>query len=453
MKDISFFFNPKSIAVIGASPTSGKLSNVVLKSLKEGYKGEIYPVNPKYDSIDELKCYQRAGDIKKAIDVAIVIVPSNAVLQALDDVVNAKAKGAIVVSAGFKETDSKGADMEKAIQDIAVNKGLRIIGPNCMGLYDSFSGVDTFFIPRERLERPGKGGLSIVSQSGSFALSIMDTLAMEGIGVARIVNYGNRADVSESDLLEFFADDEDTKVVAVYIEAVEDGRRFVDAAKRCSDKKPVIAIKVGKYEAGAKAAKSHTGAIAGRYEIYRAAFKKAGVREVSGYDDFLDACRVFSMQRYANGKKVFIVTDGGGIGVSIADSCISAGLRLAELPEDTKTNLSKKLPSFCSIGNPTDLTGSVTDDDYKIALDSGLKYSDIAIVAALWGPPQLTDKLVYNIKEVSERLNKPVIICSAGGRYAMEKKKLFEASGLPVFLTPEGAVRAAGLLINSKMIK
>ncbi|HBO83535.1 MAG TPA: CoA-binding protein [Deltaproteobacteria bacterium] len=464
-ENIGFFFNPDSIAVIGASQAYGKLSNVLLRSLKKRFKGSIYPVNPKYNSINGLKCYTGVKAIEGGVDIAVLIVPSNAVIQALKDAADAGIKGAIVISAGFKETGKSGSLMEDEIKGIVNGHGIRVIGPNCMGIYDSFSGVDTFFIPEERLERPEKGGLSIVSQSGSFAVSIMDTLAMEGIGLARIVNYGNRVDVGESDLLEFLADDDNTKVVALYIEAVQDGKRFVDAAKRCSEKKPVIAIKVGRHEAGANAAKSHTGAIAGRYEIYRAAFKKAGIIEVSGYDELLDACKVFSMQRPANlspvsstgqalqdlsrdGKKVFILTDGGGVGVSLTDLCIEMGLDVIALPEDAKNNLSQKLPSFCSIANPIDLTGSVTDNDYKIALEEGLKYSDIAIVAALWGPPGLTDKLVYNIKEVSKRLNKPVIICSPGGRFTQEKKKLFEENGLPVFATPEDAVRAAGLLAN-----
>ncbi|MBI5892069.1 MAG: acetate--CoA ligase family protein [Deltaproteobacteria bacterium] len=447
-KNINFFFNPQSIALIGASPTPGKLSNVLLQSLKKRFKGNIYPVNPKYKSIDNLKCYAAANEIKEKIDIAVLIVPSNLVLQTLNDTANAGAKGAVVISAGFKETGNSGASQEEEIKKLVNKTGMRVIGPNCMGLYDSFSGVDTFFISEDRLQRPEKGGLSIISQSGSFAVSIMDTLAMEGIGIARVVNYGNRVDVGENDLLDFFAGDENTKIVALYIEAVEDGKRFIETAKKCSSKKPVIAIKVGKFDAGAKAAKSHTGAIAGRYEIYKAAFKKAGIIEVSGYNGLLDACRVFSMQEKANGKKVFILTDGGGVGVSLTDSCIEMGLDAAPLPEEAKTELSKKLPAFCSIANPLDLTGSVTDNEYKIALEQGLKHYDIAIVAALWGPPGLTDNLVSYIKDVSEKLKKPVIICSPGGRFTQDKKRLFESKGLPVFLTPEDAVKAAVLLTD-----
>ncbi|MBI5682231.1 MAG: acetate--CoA ligase family protein, partial [Deltaproteobacteria bacterium] len=226
---------------------------------------------------------------------------------------------------------------------------------------------------------------------------------------------------------------------------------------------------VGKYSTSALAVRSHTGAIAGRYEIYRAAFKKAGIIEASGYNELLDACKVFSMsaspvcrdagtgrqprqagmQEPAKGNKVFILTDGGGVGVSLTDLCIEMGLDAAPLPEDAKTQLSKKLPSFCSIANPIDLTGSVTDNEYKAALEEALKHYDIAIIAALWGPPGLTDNLVYYIKEVSERFKKPVIICSPGGRYTQEKKRLFESNGLPVFSTPEDAVRAAVLLYRA----
>ncbi|MBI5682678.1 MAG: CoA-binding protein, partial [Deltaproteobacteria bacterium] len=229
---MDLFFNPKSIAVVGASPSQEKLGNVLLKSLIKRFKGIVYPVNPKYKSIDDLKCYAKVSDIREAIDVSVLIVPSGMVLQALNDNVSAGVKGAVIISAGFKETGRSGASMEDEIKNIISKTGIRVIGPNCMGIYDSFSGVDTFFIPEDRLQRPHKGGLSIISQSGSFAVSIMDTLAMEGIGVARVVNYGNRVDVGENDLLDFFAGDENTKIVALYIEAVEDGKRFIETEKK-----------------------------------------------------------------------------------------------------------------------------------------------------------------------------------------------------------------------------
>lgn len=454
MKDISFFFNPGSVAIIGASPMHGKLSHAIMDNLREtGYPGRVYPVNPHYTSVNGMTCYQSITHIKEDVDIAIVCVPASAVLDALNDIVRKGVEGAIIVSAGFKEIGGEGAVLEQRIQEIANKTGIRIMGPNCLGIFDNISRLDTFFILRERIKRPPPGGLSILSQSGSFAGTIMDTLAAEGLGVAKIVNYGNRVDVGESDCLEYLAEDETTKVVGLYMESVDDGRRFLEAAKRCANEKPVFAIKVGRHGAGASAAKSHTGAIAGRYEIYRAAFKKAGVIEVRGYSEFLDACRVLGKQRRTDGKKALIITDGGGMGASIADACEDMGLDVAKLSDTLKETITPKLPLFCALANPIDLTGSVADDDYAMVLKEGLKEYDVAIVMVLWGPPGLTDRLVAMLADASSELEKPIIICSPGGEYTRRKNKMFEEVGLPVFSSPEGAARAAWLLVNDKTSK
>ncbi len=448
--DISFFFNPRSIAIVGASPVAGKLSHAIMNSLREiGFPGKIYPVNPKYKSIDAVKCYQSATDIKADVDVAIICTPSSQVLGAMEDVARKKARGAIIVSAGFKEIGKEGAEMEERLKKISKETGIRIMGPNCLGVFDNISKIDTFFILRERVRRPQIGGLSILSQSGSFAGTIMDELSAEGLGVAKIVNYGNRVDVGESDCLEYMAEDKSTKVVGVYMESVDDGKRFLEAAGRCAQKKPVFAIKVGRHEAGASAAKSHTGAIAGRYEIYSAAFKKAGIIEVKGYSEFLDACKILSKQYPADGKRVLIVTDGGGMGASIADACNDFGLQVAEPPQGIKDTLASKLPPFCAVGNPIDLTGSVTDDDYVMAVKEAMGEYDVTIVMVLWGPPLLTDKLIRMLKNAADEIKKPVIICSPGGEYSHKRNKMFEEAGLPVFSSPEEAARAAAVLAKT----
>jgi acyl-CoA synthetase (NDP forming) len=445
--DVSFFFNPKSIAIVGASPNHGKLSYVILESLKRiGFPGVIYPVNPKYTSISDLRCYSSVMEIGEGIDLAVIAVPAPLVLSALIDA-GRKIKGAIIVSAGFKEAGEEGRRLEEGIKDLSQREGIRIMGPNCMGLYDTISKVDTFFIPAERIGRPGRGGVSILSQSGSFAATIMDEMASEGIGVARVVSYGNRVDVGESDYLGFLADDKDTRVVALYMESVDDGRRFIEAASRCARKKPVIAVKVGKREAGVSAARSHTGAMAGRYEIYRAAFRKAGIIEVAGYEGLKDACKVLNIWGQVKGKRVLIISDGGGIGVGIADACEEMGLEVPPLKEAARKRLSKRFPNFYSFGNPIDLTGSATDDDYVTALKDGLKDGfDIAIVALLWGPPQLTDGLVGRLSEAIRDSDKPVIICSPGGRFTCNMNRAFGERGIPVLTTPESAARAAAVL-------
>ena len=447
--DISFFFNPRSIAVIGASPIPGKLSYVILENLKKGgFLGAIYPVNPKYKFINEKRCYSSIAEIGSDIDIAVIALPAHVVAESLKSA-GKKVKGAIIVSSGFKEMGDEGIKLEQDIKEIAEKNRIRVMGPNCLGIYDTISNVDTFFIPRDRIGRPDKGGISIISQSGSFAGTIMDELAYEGIGVARVISYGNRVDVGETDCLEFLTDDDATKVVALYIESIDDGRRFIDAASRCTRKKPVIAVKVGRRDAGVHAARSHTGAMTGRYEIYSAAFKKAGIIEVNGYEELKDACRVLNVYSLAKAKRVLIITDGGGIGVRIADACDNSGLEVTGLSEEIKKSLSSKLPPFCSVGNPIDLTGSVTDEYYITALEEGLKDGfDIAIVTVLWGPPQLSEELVDKLKGAIQRHNTPIIICSPGGKFTKKINSIFEGKGIPVFSTPESAVRAAAILAS-----
>ncbi len=447
-KGLDLFFNPRSIAIVGASEKPGKLSGKILQSLRSsGFKGKIYPVNPRYRSVGGEKCFQTVSDIKEGVDLAVFAVPAPSTVEALKQV-GGKTHAAIIVSGGFSEVGEEGKALEKEIKEISKTAGIRVIGPNCMGIYDNFSKLDTFFITGERIKRPGEGTLSIISQSGSFALTAMDELAAEGVGVARVISYGNKADVNESDCLEFLAEDDRTKAVAVYIESVEEGRRFVEAASKCSAKKPVMAVKVGKMGAGVKAAHSHTGAIAGRYEVYKAAFRKARIIELEGYEDFIGACKVFGMQKSARGNRVIIITDGGGIGVGLADACAKMCLDVAPLNEDVREDLQALFPKYFAVSNPLDLTGSATDEMYSEALEKTMEGDsyDIAIVAAMWGPPALTDDLAELLADKTSVIKKPVIICSPGGEYTRKRIGLFQKAGLPVFQTPESAARAAAAL-------
>lgn len=447
-KNMDFFFEPRSVAVVGASEAPGKLSAVIMDSLlSSGFTGKVIPVNPKYSSVKGLKCFPSVSEIENGVDIAVYALPASLTLRALRDAEN-KVKGAIIVSGGFGEAGDEGRALERGIKDIVKETGIRVIGPNCMGIFDAVSGLDTFFIPRTRIARPLRGSLSIISQSGSFAITAMDELASAGVGVARVVSYGNKTDVSEADCLRFLSEDPHTKAVALYIEAIEDGRAFIEAAAVCASKKPVFAIKVGRHGAGALSALSHTGAIAGNYEAYRAAFRKSGVMELDGYEEFIAACKAFGSVTEAKGPRVVIITDGGGMGVSIADECAEAGLEVPPLSEDLKERVREGLPSYFSINNPIDLTGSVTDEMYADALDKTLSDDsfDIAIVAALWGPPGLTDELPALLSERAQGIKKPVLVCSPGGAFTRSKADLFIKCGFPVFQTPEAAVKAASIL-------
>ncbi|MBI5235603.1 MAG: acetate--CoA ligase family protein [Deltaproteobacteria bacterium] len=448
--DPNFFFKPETVAVIGATEASGKISGIIMDSLaSSGFQGRIYPVNPKYSSVKGYECYPSIGAIGEAVDVAIVALPAFAVAQALEEAAS-RVRGAIVIGGGFSEAGEAGQALERELKSLAVKTGMRIIGPNCMGIYDTVSRLDTFFIPPERIKRPGTGHLSVVSQSGSFAVTAMDELASESTGIARVISYGNSSDVNESDLLEFLADDEHTSAVAMYLEAVVDGQRFIKAAARCAAKKPVMAVKAGRGGAGQRATFSHTASIAGRYEIYKAAFKKAGIIELDGYEEFIAACKVFgaAKARPSGGARVMIITDGGGVGVALADECARRGLEAVPLKKEVEDGLSSMLPPYFAVGNPLDLTGSATDEWFASSLEKTMAGDDydVAIVAALWGPPGLTDGLARGIAVKADESGKPVIICSPGGEYSRDKSRLFTGAGLPVFSTPESAVRAASIL-------
>lgn len=448
---IDSFFQPHSIALIGASVQEEKISNVILKSLIQfGFKGKIYPINPRYKEVEGLRCYPAIGSIRGKIDLAVYAIPAERVPDAIKEA-KGKVKGAIVVSGGFKESGPKGMALEKELKSAAVSSGIRVIGPNCLGIVDTVSRMDTFFVPPGRAKRPPRGKLAILSQSGSFAVTAMDELASQGIGISRIVSYGNRADVDEAECLEFLASDKETGAVALYMESVEDGRRFVEAAGKCAARKPVMAVKVGKAQAGMAAAASHTGALAGRYELYRAAFRKAGLIEADGYEEFIAGCKALSTSGPPASKRVFIITDGGGIGVNIADACSRLNLEMPPIEKEAADELRASLPSFFSVSNPMDLTGSVTDELFGLALEKALQNDTygLAIIAALWGPPALTDRLPAVIAGVGRRMKKPVLVCSPGGEFTRKKDALFRRQGLPVFRTPEEAARAAAVLAKA----
>ncbi|MCQ1537352.1 acetate--CoA ligase family protein [Methanosarcina sp. KYL-1] len=450
-RNLDFFFKPESIALIGASPNPGKLSHTILESLRDiGFSGKLYPVNPGYREIEGLKCYAAPGEINDRIDLAIFAVPASAVLEILRGPVE-NIKGAVIVSSGFRETGEEGKRMEAELKSLLKEKRIRAIGPNCLGIYDTVSKVDTFFIGSDKVERPVRDGISVLTQSGSFAAMIMDEMANEGIGVARVVSYGNKADVDENDCLEFLSEDGATKAVVLYIEAVGDGRRFLDVASRCVKKKPVVALKVGKREPGARAASSHTGAVSGMYEAYEAAFRKTGIIEVAGYEELKDACKALNRYSPVSGKRALIITDGGGIGISIADACEEAGLEVPELPEEAVLRLKEKLPPFASVRNPIDLTGSVRDEHYVAALREAFgERFDLAIVSLLWGPPLLSEGVAEKIRDFADNSGKPVLICSPGGKFSRKMASAFTAAGMPVFFTPESAVRAAAVLCGRK---
>ena len=446
------FFNPQSIAIIGATENEQNITSVIFNNLFEmGYKGTITPVNPHHDKVFGLKCYPSILDCKDNIDLSIIAISSDHIPEVLKQHIKRGIKNVIILSGGFAETGNKGMVLEEEVKRLSRENSIRIIGPNCIGVLDNYSNFSTFFLSWAKVKRPSKGYLSILSQSGSYAISMLDMLALEGIGVTKFVSYGNRADVGESELIEYLTRDDSTRVIGIYMESVDDGRRFIQVSSRCSRDKHMVVLKVGRRDSGINAARSHTGAIAGRYEIYKAAFKKSGILEVNNLEEFVDSCKVLLMQKPARGNKILVLTNGGGFGVAVSDVCSVMGLDIAQTPSMIKESFSKHFPDFFIFNNPIDLTGSAGDEDFGFALKTAFvdnDFYDAAIIIPLMPPPTMTEGVVDIITQRAKESGKPVVVCTIGGVYTKKIKEQFELKNIPVYLSPERAVKAMNILVE-----
>ncbi len=446
------FFNPQSVAIIGATENPQNITSTIIQNLFEmDFKGRVVPVNPHHNKVFGLKCYPSLLDIKEKIELSVLAISSKHVIDILDQHVGPGIKNSIIISGGFAETGNKGEENEENVKKKCIENGIRVIGPNCLGVLDNYSDFSTFFLPWSKVKRPPKGYLSILSQSGSYSISMLDMLSLEGIGVSKFVSYGNRADVGESELIEYLTEDETTNVIGIYMESVDDGRRFIRASSRCSRDKHMVVLKVGRQDSGVDAARSHTGAIAGKYEIYRAAFKKSGIVEVNNLEEFIDACKVLSMQKPAKGNKILVLTNGGGFGVSVSDMCGAIDLDVAKTPSVIKESLSKHFPDYFILNNPIDLTGSSGDKDFGTVLETAFvnnDYFDAAIVIPLMPPQTMTEQVVDIISQSAEKAGKPVVVCTICGEYTKKVKGLYELKGIPVFPSPGRAVKAMSVLVD-----
>ncbi len=440
------FFNPKSIAVIGASRDPHKPGHVIFRNLLEGFKGKVYPVNPNAEEILGKPCYPFISKLPEKPDLAVIAIPAPLVPGVLDEVGKAGIKAAIIISAGFSEIGN--LQLEKRLVKTAKKHGIRILGPNCLGIYDPYTGLDTFFLPRYKLERPKAGNIAFISQSGALGSVMLDWMAMKGYRISRFISYGNAADIDEADLLEFLEKDRKTRVICAYFEGVREGRRVYQIAKRVSRKKPIIALKAGNTEAGGRATLSHTGSLAGSPQVYQAAFKQAGVIQAGGLEEMFDFARTLATQPKPRGPRVLIITNGGGFGVLATDAVVQAGLKLSRLSHPEK--LKKQFPPHVVISNPMDLTGDADAERYRKALQVALKdpQVDMILLISLFQIPTLTAEIVDVIQEFSGR--KPLVVVAAGGRYTEALKKPLEDSGIPCFSYPERAAKALAVLWKGK---
>ena len=455
-------FKPQSIALIGAAHTEEKLGGVILKSLLK-FKGRVYPVNPKYKELMGIKAYPAAADIPEPVDLTIIMRPAAEVPEIISSLRD-KTKTIIIMSSGFAETGENALQdkVKKAGRDI----GARMLGPNCMGLYNPYHRLDTFFLPENRLKRPKKGNVSVVSQSGAILSCLLGALDASNSGISKAIGYGNAIDIDEADLFEYLAGDRRTDVVISYIESVGDGRKFIEKAKALSKKKPLLILKSGKGESGQSAAFSHTGRLAGRYEVFHSILKQFGIQEAEDFDVLMDAtkalayqgkftppapplgCESYRLSKGGIGKRVLVITNGGGSGVLAADECMKQGLEVAKLPEDKIEKLKNIFPHFYGINNPVDLTAQVKDEDYTLALNELKDAYDGFVIIALPNVNGITMKLADIMKDAKKNISKPVVFYVSDGETSKKLIKGLEKAKIPVYPSPERAVRAIRALLT-----
>jgi len=407
----------------------------------------IYPVNPKYEEIFGLRTYKSCRELPEAPDLAVIAVPAKAVPQVIEECGGRGTKAAIVISAGFKEVGPEGEKLEKALVEAARKYGVRVIGPNCLGVYDAHSRLNTIFNPPDRQKTPPPGNVAFLSQSGALGAAILDWLAEYNIGMSKFVSYGNAADVKEWELIEYLVEDPETKVIMMYIEGVEDGRSLLKAVRKATlAGKPVIVLKAGKSERGIRAVSSHTGSLAGSYKVYEAGLTQNGALVVNELDEFILATKALSWLPPPQGDRVAIVTNGGGAGVLTTDAVELLGLQLAELSEETKNYLRSKLPPAASLNNPVDILGDAPPERYEVAMEAVMRDENvdlIIVIGIMQSPAFKPVEVLANMKRLLSEYRKPMIFVAPGGEYTVSNLKKIESEAkIPTFKSPEEAAKA-----------
>jgi acyl-CoA synthetase (NDP forming) len=448
---LDFLFDPKSVILIGAAHTEIKLGGVVLRNLLKSDR-TVYPVNPKYDELMGIKAYHTVLEVPGSADLAIIMRPASEVPGILNEL-RGRVRGAIVVSSGFAEVGESG--LQDEVKRLGKEFGIRLLGPNCMGVFNPGRKFDTFFISHDRMKRPAKGNVAILSQSGAIMASLFEAVRGSRVGISKAVGYGNAIDIDESDLFEYLLNDKETDVVVSYVESLGDGRKFIEKARALSEKKSLIVLKSGKGSSGSAAAFSHTGRLAGRYEVFTSVLKQFGIREAQDFDGLMDATKALSYQRPVRSlpekrtaNRVCIITNGGGSGVLAADECMRQGLEVTRVPEEKMEHLKRMFPDFYVLNNPLDLTAQVKDDDYHAVLTELKDEYDGFVVIALPNIPGITEKLAELLKDVRKRVNKPLVSHIPTDGVSKRIIALLEKAMIPVYSSPERAVRGLKALLS-----
>ncbi|HIE56964.1 MAG TPA: CoA-binding protein, partial [Anaerolineales bacterium] len=442
------FFNPKGVVIIGASGDPTKLGYGLSRNLvQSNYPGAVHFVNPKGGTLLGCPIHPSVAEVPDPVDLAAVLIPARFVPDALHACGKRGIRAAIVGSGGFREVGPEGAALEAEIVAIAREYGIRLLGPNCIGLLDTHLPIDTTFLPPPG---PTPGDVAFISHSGAICAAVIDWARGQGYGISRLVSLGNQADVSETDVLEPVAEDPFTHVLGLYLEGVKDGPRFVENARRVALKKPIIALKVGRFEAGRQAVASHTGALAGQEEAYNAAFRRAGVLRAQTSEGMFDRARALAWCPLPKGRRVAVLTNAGGPGVTAADALEGFGLELAQINETTRSALAEVLPPAASLRNPIDMLASASPKQFAESLRILLTDPGVDSAMVIYpSPPMFTSGAVAKaIIPIIQNSDKPVVAAVMGERLIQEAVEHLRAAHIPEYRFPERAAAALAALVQ-----
>ena len=449
-RNLDRIFNPQSVAIIGASDVEGSVGYLIVKNFTQlGYAGKYYFVNIRKPEIFGVKTYKSVDKISEPIDLAIIATPAKTVQEVMEQCGKAHVKGAIIVSAGFKETGPEGVDLEKAVQETAKKYGIRVIGPNCIGVIRPRINLNASFLDK----MPKSGNIAFLSQSGALGSAILDWAIHENIGLSNFVSVGSMVDVDFGDLIDYFGSDPKTKSIIMYVEGITDARKFMSAARHFSRTKPIIVVKAGKYPESSRAAASHTGSVSGDDDIYDAAFKRAGIVRVEDINDLFNAAQVLGTQPLPKGLRLAIITNAGGAGVMATDALIARGGKLAKLSDKTMDLLDGVLPPFWSKGNPIDVVGDAKADYYRAAVEACLDDDTVDGILIIFtqqagSEPAEIAKSIVDLVNSRPFKNKTVLTSFMGFEAVMHANKIFSANDIPTYSTPEQAVKTYMYMYN-----
>ena len=440
-------FNPRSVAVIGASAVPDKVGHTIVNNLlRFGYKGKIIPVNPKGGRILGLKVAKSIKSVNPSPDMAIISIPALPAVQAIKECEEIGVKICVVITAGFKEIGGSGARLEEELKEIARRGKTRILGPNCLGVINTKNSMNATFA--NLMLPPGR--IAFFSQSGALGVAVLDWAISNKVGFSKFISLGNKADLNETDFIEYLMDDPDTDVILGYIEDVVQGRRFLRVARKCTKKKPIILIKSGGTQAGARAASSHTGALAGSDTAFNAAFKQTGVIRADGVKELFELARVFSCDRLPKGNRILVVTNAGGPGIITADHAERAGLQLPYLNKTAIKKLRKTLPSNASLYNPIDVIGDAGPDRFEAVLNVAIKSRDIDGIIVILTPLAMTnpESVAKKVVEAKKKSRIPIVTTFMGGASIKSAVEILNTEGIPNYTYPEDTIRAYKHLVE-----